>query len=335
MRSAAFLVTVLFLSSGTALAQRGVPPTPSEVQPTAIRPQGSIRGRVILPGGGYVPGPVKVTVQSFKGNQYSFYTDGMGQFEIRNLNEGEYTVEVEGDRRLFDVTSESVRVYRGMPSIVTISLKGKSRPGPGATSGVVSIGELDKDVPPKARKEFDRASEASRGGKSEEAIEHLRKAIAIYPDFMMAHNDLGALLLEREQFEEAEKELRRAITLNGKAFNPQLNLGIVLIKQQRFSEAAETLKKALSLESNAPAARLYLGQALMGLTELDGAEKEMKAAYEIGGAPYAVALFYLGRIYMNKGNPAGALAALEAYLKQAPEAENAGEARRLIGILRQ
>lgn len=335
MRSISLLITVLFLLTGTTLAQRGQPPAPGEVQPATIRPQGSIRGKVVLPGGGYIPNPVRITVQSFQGNQYSFYTDGMGQFEIRNLSEGEYTLEVEGDRRLFDVTTESVRVYRGMPSIVTISLKEKSSSASSRPAGdVVSVGELSKDVPPKARKEFDKASEASRSGKSDEAIEHLRKAIAIYPDFMIAHNDLGALLLEREQFEDAEKELRRAITLNEKAFNPQLNLGIVLVKQQRFPEAAETLKKALALESNSPAAKLYLGQAFMGLMEMDEAEREMKAAYEIGGAPYAVALFHLGRIYMTKGDRESALMAFEAYLKLAPEADNAAEAKRLVGMLR-
>lgn len=332
-----FLVTLLVLANGLAYAQTVGPPTrPVVGAPVAESASlGSIRGRIVLSGGTFVAETVKITVQASRGNQTIVYTDNQGQFEVRSLPAGNYTLEVEADRQRFDVSTEQIQVYRGMPSIVTVTLKERlasNRIGP--SGSVVSVGELDKDIPVKARKEFDRASKATQEGKALEAIDHLRKAIAIYPNFMMAHNDLGAQLLEQGRLDEATKELRLAINLDAKASNPYLNLGIILVRQQKFSEAAEVLRTALSLESNSPTARLYAGLASLGLNDLEGAERELKAAYDLGGAPYAMALFHLGQVYMNKGERDRALKAFEAYLHDMPEAGNVAQVRKLINMLR-
>lgn len=312
------------------------PSQPQPTQPTTDTTKGSIRGRVVLPNGLPSTQAVRVTLQNLRGTQDVVFTDNQGQFEIRNVIPGDYTLEIESDKLRFEVSVERVQVFRSAPTIVTVALKEKSASGGGAkpAGGAVSVGEFGKEVPAKARKEFDRASKASKEGKSLEAIDHLRRAIAVYPDFMMAHNDLGAQLLEQGNLFEAAVELRRAIELDEKAFNPYLNLGIVLLRQQKFSGAADILRKALSLESNSPAARLYMGLALMGQNDSAGAEKELKAAYDLGGAQYAVALFHLGEIYMNKGERALSLEAFEAYLRHVPDAANAGQVRKLIDMLR-
>ena len=271
---------------------------------------------------------------SLRGTQEVVFTDSQGLFDVRGLTSGEYTVEAEGDGLRYEVSTEHVQVYKGAPSIVTIVLKekvadGKTKPG----NDVVSVGEMDKDVPAKAKKEFKLASQLAKDGKNSEAIDHLKKAIDIYPNFMMAHNDLGAQLLERGDLDEATVELRRAIEIDTQAFNPYLNLGIVLLRQQRFAEATDTLRKALSLESNSPAAKLYMGLALKAMNELDEAERELKGAYNLGGASYAVALFHLGEVYIDKGERELARQALEAFLRDAPGAPNAAQARKLIGLL--
>jgi len=72
---------------------------------------------------------------------------------------------------------------------------------------------------------------------------------------------------------------------------------------------------------------------LMGLENLDGAEAELKGAYELGGGQYAIALFYLGQLYMNQGQRDSALKSFELYLRVAPTAENSEAARKLIGML--
>jgi len=162
----------------------------------------------------------------------------------------------------------------------------------------------------------------------------LRKAITLYPEFVMARNDLGAQLLGLGKLDEAADELRKAITLDQKAFNPKLNLGIVLVAQHQFAEAAEVLNQALSIEAGSPEARLYSGIALMALGRLEAAEKDLRTAYSLGGTPYALALFHLGQLYMNKGDRESARQAFAEYLRDLPNADNADQVRKMIAMLR-
>jgi tetratricopeptide (TPR) repeat protein len=295
---------------------------------------GGIRGRVVLKSGTGISEAVRVTLNNVRGKLDTIFTDNQGQFEFRNLVPGEYTVEVEGDNIRFETSSERVGVFRGGTSVVNVAIKEKA----GATrpmDSVVSVGEISADVPGKARKEFDRATKFYKEGKLAESIDHLKRAIEIYPRFLMAHNDLGAQLLEQGNLDEAIAELRRAIEVDPKAFNPYLNLGIALVKKRQFAEAVTALRTALSLSSDSPGANLYLGIASLNVKDLQGAERQLKTAYDLGGASYAISFFYLGQVYVQTGDRARARHAFESYLEHEPTAANAPEARKLIGMLQQ
>ena len=303
--------------------------------PAAAAAQGgAISGNVILPNGAYLNERARITLQTERGVKSNVYTDNQGHFQFNGLTPAIYEIVVEPDGDRFEIAKTKVEVFPGMPAILQISLKEKKPSEPNVSATAVSTGELDPAIPSPAKKEFNRASEASSSGKTEEAIGHLRKAIALYPAYLMAHNDLGAQLLAQGKLDEAAAEFRRAIQIDSKAFNPCLNLGIVLVQQHQFAEAAETLKTALSLRPNSPAAILYHGLALEGTSDLNGAERELKTAHDLGGPAYAVALFHLGQIYMNKGERERARKAFEGYLSEAPSGPNAAQARKMIGILR-
>jgi len=295
---------------------------------------GSISGRVVLPNGNSVNETVRISLETLRGVRSSGFTDNQGQFNFRGLAPGSYQVVVEADKNRFEIVSVRVEVLPGFPSFLTIILKERKSLGESKSGGsTVSATELDTAIPSKAKKEFERASNASKEGKTEEAIVHLRKAIEIYPAYLMAYNDLGVQLLGQGKLDEAAVELRRAVALDPKAFNPWLNLGIVLVHQQSFSEAADTLRRALSLEANSPAVRLYLGKALSGLDNPEAAEVEFKAAHDLGGADYAMALYYLGHIYLNKGQRQRSLEMFQSYLSEAPKASNVAEVKKLIEML--
>ena len=294
--------------------------------------RGSVRGRVVMPDGRFVSQSLRVTLQTMTGTEAFAFTDSQGRFEFLELLPGNYEVQAETLGTDFQVVSQHVQVLRGAPSIITISLGGPNSASRRAASPSISVGEL-ADVPKSARKEFELATKAAQENKTEQAIEHLRKAISIYPGFVMARNDLGAQLLAQGKLEEAAEELRQAILLDEKAFNPRLNLGIVLVEEQRFVEAADVLERAVSLNPESAAGRLYSGEAQMAVGNLDNAEKDLKAAYSLGGSSYSLALFYLGQLYMNRSNRELALSSFENYLREVPKAANADQVRKLIAML--
>lgn len=296
---------------------------------------GSIHGNVVLPDGSPLDGAVKVTLKVMRGDSVIAYTDQFGRFDLSNVSPGDYTIEADSDReRRYEVGSERVQVRRNVSSLVTVYLKPKKVESRIGGDKSVSVAMLNQKVPTAAKREFENASRMNKEGNAIESIAALRRAIAIYPDYLIAHNDLGAQLLEQGQLEEAATELRAAIKIDPKAANPQINLGIVLERQNKFTESLVELDKALSLDSASPAAHLYAGMASVNLKDTVRAETELKAAYELGGNTYAIALLHLGQLYMKKGERELAIQAFESYLRESPNAANAAQIEKLIGKLR-
>jgi Tfp pilus assembly protein PilF len=77
-----------------------------------------------------------------------------------------------------------------------------------------------------------------------------------------AHNYLGQILNQLDQYDEAEKELRAAIEIYYDLPLFHCNLGDVLARQHRWREAEEEYKRALALDVNYYLANLRYGQLL-------------------------------------------------------------------------
>jgi tetratricopeptide (TPR) repeat protein len=322
-----FLLLAISLFAAIAGTAQVRQPTASESAAT-----GSIRGKVVLPSGAPLNERVKITLQTVRGLASIVYTDSQGQFEFTKLSPGSYQVLIEADRKRFEPVTDNVEVVRSYPSVLNIVFKEKSSSSKEKPT-TISTGELDPSIPSKARKEFERGSKASKEGKIEEAITYFRKAIALYPQYLMAHNDLASQLMKLGMLDDAEDELREALSIDSSAFNPTLNLGIVLVKMHEFEEASSLLDKAISLQPRSASARLYSGLAMLGTSNVERAEKELKAAYDLDSRECVLALFHLGELYLTKGDRNLARAYLERYLHEAPQASNSDQVKKLIALL--
>lgn len=275
-----------------------------------------------------------MTLKVLRGDQAMVYTDQQGRFEFPNLAPGQYTLEVEADRNpKFEVVTERITVQRNSPTFVTIYLKEKQSERRSVSGKTVSVAMLDQKVPAAARKEFEKATHLAGEGKLNDSIEGLRRALAIYPDYLMARNDLGAQLMEQGKLDEASEQLLAAVKIDPNAFNAQLNLGIALVRQNKFTEALSALDKALTLEASAPAVHLYAGMACVGLNDMERGAKELTSAYDLGGAAFAVALVHLGRLYVQKGDREMALKCFQNYLRESPDGANAAQVQKMIASL--
>ena len=295
-----------------------------------------IRGVVLLPDGSHVTEPVKVTLKVLRGDQDATYTDGDGRFELQHVAAGEYTLEVEADRsrERFEITSEKITVRTNTPNFITLTLREKPGKQQLRREKTVSVAMLDQKVPPAARREFDNATRAAREGRAEESIAALQRALVIYPDYLMALNDLGAQLLELGRLDEALTPLRAATKLDPTSFNPQLNLGIVLVRKKMFPQALSALDHAISSEPSSPAVHLYAGLAAAGTNDDARAARELNSAHDLGGQPFSVALVYLAKIYVKRGEKQSAVQVLERYLHEDPTGSNAPVARKMLADLK-
>ena len=79
------------------------------------------------------------------------------------------------------------------------------------------------------------------------AVAFLTNSIAIYPQFVAAHNALGTAYLNLGQNELAQAEFTKAVALDDHMPNSYLNLGCADLALKQFPAAEESLRKASSL----------------------------------------------------------------------------------------
>jgi len=105
--------------------------------------------------------------------------------------------------------------------------------------------------------------------------------LAKNPACWMAHNNLGAALTAKGQFDEAIENLRQAVQINPNYYEAQNNLGAALAAKGRFDEAIENFRKAIQINPNYPAALDNLGVALTSKGQFDEAIENYRKAIQI------------------------------------------------------
>src|SRR5205823_11690474 len=127
-----------------------------------------------------------------------------------------------------------------------------------------------------------------------------------------------------------EQSLSRALEIQPDNATLRMNYGYVLLLRERFADADRELRKAITLRSDLATAHLYRGRALIRLGKFEEAEAELNRTIGLGGNAGVMANRYLGALYSERGDNEKAIAALEKYLKLAPNAKDADQVRAVI-----
>jgi tetratricopeptide (TPR) repeat protein len=298
----------------------------------------SLKARVLMPDGSPSQS-VKVRLEGSEGELIrDSFTDSTGIFEVSSLGTGIFTIVVPTNDRTYATTTERIEITRNSPDVVTLTVylnpKEESETRLKGGRHTVSAREASTSVPKKAREAYNRSVDLSRRGQIEQAIEELKRAIALYPEYVHAYNDLGVAYIKLDLIDDAIRALEKSITLDPQAFNPRLNLGIANVRRKDFAQAEPPLRTAIGIDASVPLAHLYLGIILWKTARAHEAEDEFGRALSLGGSDIAIAHFYLGQLYAEKDRIAEAVAELETYLKQKPGSDDAQQAQQKIVELR-
>ena len=93
-------------------------------------------------------------------------------------------------------------------------------------------------------------------------MQHLQKALKVDPQFVEAHNNLGASYLQLSRYQDAIGEFEAAIALDEKMAAPYRNMSLALFSLRRYAEAEAAARQALTLSPQQKAAQYSLGRAL-------------------------------------------------------------------------
>ena len=264
-------------------------------------------------------------------------TDANGRFSFR-VTAGHYEcyVHVPGYRnesRSLDVLSNG--------DFLDFRLRedGTAKPA-GATAG---SSEVDVNVPTKAREEFDKGAAAVALGKKEnleEAVLHLEKAVAIYPQYLQAQLMLGSTYIDLQQLDKAEQALKKTIELDPKAPNAFFNLGEVYLRQKKNEDAEKVLLQGLQLEDRSyqghlTLARTYVAMAAKIKDENENRPLRVKAYEQVNealkyNAELAPAHWIKGNLLVSVGRDADAQHEFEEYLRLDAKGPFASQAKAMI-----
>jgi tetratricopeptide (TPR) repeat protein len=256
-------------------------------------------------------------------------TDNRGQFRFAGLQRGLYNVAVSAP--CFVSAQQQVDLQVVLRSYLLFELA-PDKSAPACTpTGVAGL--LDSRVPAEAQREFEKGRAAVLAKKLEKGLHHLKKAIALYPDFFDAQLLLGTIYMDAQQWDKAESALRRALEMRPSTIAAHASLGEVYRRQKRYAEAEKVLQEGLRLDNRSWQGHFTLGRVYWEMGDV------IKAGPHVGWTlklkpELAEAHLLGGNIFLRMGLPERALIEYEEYLRLAPEGEFARQTRELVRNIR-
>jgi tetratricopeptide (TPR) repeat protein len=292
----------------------------------------SLQGDLILPSGQRLDHPVMVRLSTPRG-EITTTSNGNGSFVFRQLTAGRYTIIIDA-RDEFAPATEVVDIAESgsggsmsrMGQIYTVQVHLRLKGGQPISKGVISAND-----PPKAAVDlYHKALESVKDGHRDKAIEQLKGALAIHPNFVAALNGLGVQYLKLGNYQAAHEAFTNALKITPDSFILHLNCGISLFSLNKPAEAETHFAAALAKNEASGSAHVYHARSLILLKRFDDAAKDLKRAIEIGGDDVKVAHRYLAGIYVEKGENVAAVKELELYLKLSPDSKETEQIKNLI-----
>lgn len=297
----------------------------------------SIQGRIYSPAGKLPETGVRITLDSTSAGTRSTFADLDGAFTFNNLEAGPYRITIDAGKG-YEIAKESVVIEGAAPVYqipVYLRLNAANNP---ALAG----------VPKPAVELYNKGADSARKGDTQKAVEQLKAAVDLYPQFSLALSDLGVQYLRLGQMDKAAATYEALLKLTPRDATAHRDLGIALynlssalLSEKKLDESGEKLgqseahlREALKLKSTGPTVHYYLGLTLIRLRKYAEAEKEMEFTIANGGENLALAHKYLGGLYLSNKRHKEAADELEKYLQLDPKARDGEQIRTTIKELR-
>ena len=253
-----------------------------------------------------------------------------------NVAAGSYHVTVSG-RGIEDSDSGRFDFDSTSRQDLEVNIKHSGRPNQNATIGPTSslVAAVDLNIPESARKEFDKANQFVAKGNWQKAIERLNKAIAIYPRYAEAYNNLGVAYGHLGDGARNVEALQKAISLNDHFAAAYLNLARVAIVDHDFPRAEALLNKATAIDPADPQILGPLANMQLLNHHFDQALATCRRAHSASQGGHAVVHYVAARVFEQENRPAEAFAELRIFLSEEQSGPRADAARKEITALQQ
>ena len=317
---------MLFVKFGTFLLLISVGVVSAVAQVHSASEPIEISGQVRFAGNNTPVPNIVVRLEALSGGLVNEQvTDRLGKFRFSSLSPIQYfvTVRLSGYREV----RREVNLIMQSSDFVQIQLVPEVS---GTETPARSTKVLDANVPPEARSEFEKGETALlEKNKLAEGIQHLEKAIAIYPNFPEAQIALGTAYMDEKEWNKAELALKQAIELAPNASNAFFALGELYLQQKKYSEAEKQLRQGLTIDNRSWRGHFALGRVYLASNDVKQAAKQIALTLQLN-PDFADAHLLAGNILLRSGKREDARTEFEAYLRLAPKGEFANQVETIL-----
>ncbi|HEV3329338.1 MAG TPA: tetratricopeptide repeat protein [Bryobacteraceae bacterium] len=184
-------------------------------------------------------------------------------------------------------------------------------------------------APKSARKAYEKALELVKKKKFDDAQASLTKAVEEYPRYAAAWSELGMLEASKGDTATAQHAFDQAIQADPKYVPPYVEMSLMELRAHQWQAVSETSEKALRLDPfNYPQAYFFNAMAHYNLQQMDAAEESARRAQKLDTRHQIPEVSHLISVILAaRHDYQGAAVEMRDYLKFAPQAEDAADAR--------
>ncbi len=252
------------------------------------------------------------------------FTTATGQFEIDHLRGQEYELVATSG------TTEARSRIDGSEHQLSIRLPINAR----ADGNQAAVSVTQMKVPGKAMKLLEKAEQAFRLSKLDDAFNFVQKALVCYPNYAKALMLRGVLRMQKGDDTGAQPDLEKAVELDHTDSMSVVALASLYNDQGHFDQAQQTLDHSMSLNPTSWQASLEMARSQIGKKDYGAAVRSLDRAAKLAPPEVTLVSLYRAQALIGLKDYNAAIAELETYLSKSPKDGNSEQARNMLGKLK-
>ncbi len=258
----------------------------------------------------------------------SGYTLPNGTFEFDNVPSGRYEIVA---RSGLQEVRQQVQIDSSLTQL-TLRMATTAEGAGSAGGDTVTVAEMK--ISDKARKAVQKAEEAFKKQKLDQARRETEKALQIAPGYARALTLLGILDLNENQAPKAQQEVEAAVKSDSNYGLAYVVLGAIYNVAGRFDDALRTLREGIARVPNSWQAYFESSKADLGKGQFAEALRNANKAAQFASADYPPIHLVRAHALLGLKDYTQAVSELEHYLGGEPNGADSAQARRTLDQVR-
>ena len=263
------------------------------------------------------------------------FTNDQGVAQFTSVLIGEYHVVVSGEG-IQDGDSGQFEIdRRNLSQSIYVTVRPIPKNAPGNVEAPATVSKADLAIPSRAQKEFNRATDAMAHQDWSKALQHLQRALEIYPSYPMVYNNLGVVYGHMNDAAHERESFQKAVDIDSHFAPGYENLAKLALREQNAAEAETLLENANRADPNNPEIMTLLAQAELLNKDFDRA---IQTAHEVHALPhqkFVIVHYIAARAEERQGHLQEALVELRLFLAEEPSGPRADHVREEMAQLQQ